>query len=175
MFRFLGIEFSVDLCKMMDLNFKPLIIKTENILKSWRKHYLTPLGKITILKTLIIPMFNHLFLSLPNPSYNYLAKLNRIMYHFIWDGKPEKISRIQMCTPYDQGGLRMIDLECFIKALKVTWVRRFYMSQDSPWINLANLNIGEINKLLLLGPQWSYKQVDKIKKHILERCCSGVG
>ena len=60
-----------------------------------------------------------------------------------------------MCKPYDQGGLRMIDLECFIKALKVTWVRRLYMSQDSPWINLANLNIGEINKLLLLGPQWS--------------------
>ena len=163
MFRFLGIEFSVDLCNMMDQNFKPLIIKTENILKSWRKHYLTPLGKITILKTLIIPMFNHLFLSLPNPSYNYLAQLNRIMYHFIWDGKPEKISRIQMCKPYDQGGLKMIDLECFIKALKVTWVRRLYMSQDSPWINLANLNIGEINKLLLLGPQWSYKQVDKIK------------
>ena len=37
------------------------------------------------------------------------------------------------------------------------------MSQDSPWINLANLNIGEINKLLLLGQQWSYKQIDKIK------------
>ena len=37
------------------------------------------------------------------------------------------------------------------------------MSQDSPWINLANLNVGEINKLLLLGPQWSYKQVDETK------------
>ena len=120
MFRFLGIEFSVDLGKMIDPNFKVLIIKTANILKSWRKLYLTPLGKITILKTLIIPMFNHIFLSLPNPSYNYLAQLNCIMYHFIWDGKPEKLSRIQICKPYDQGGLRMIDLGCFIKALKVT-------------------------------------------------------
>ena len=85
------------------------------------------------------------------------------MYNFIRDGKPEKISRTQMCKPYDQGGLKMIDIECFIKALKVTWARKLYISSDSPWINLANLNIVETNKLLFLGPQWSYKQLDKIK------------
>ena len=39
-----------------------------------------------------------------------------------------------------------------------------YTSSDSPWINMANLNIDETNILLFLGPQWSYKQVDKIKK-----------
>ena len=39
-FRFLGIKFSVDLCKMMDLNLNPLI----------RNHYLSPLEKITVLK-----------------------------------------------------------------------------------------------------------------------------
>ena len=39
---------------------------------------------------------------------------------FIWDGKPEKISCTQMCKPYDQGGQEMIDLQCFIKTLKVT-------------------------------------------------------
>ena len=32
-----------------------------NILKSWKNRYLTQLGKISILKTLIIQMCNHLF------------------------------------------------------------------------------------------------------------------
>ena len=86
-FRFLGIDFSVDLCEMLDLNFKPLITKIENILKSWRNHYLTSLGKI-ILKTLIIPMFNQLILSLPNPSYNYLARLNCSIYNYLPPGCP---------------------------------------------------------------------------------------
>ena len=133
---------------MMDLNFKPLILKTENILKPWKNQYLTPIGKITILKILIIPMFNHLFLSLPDPPSVYLAQLNSLMYGFIWNGKPDKISRTQMCKPYCGGGMKMIDLECFIKALKVSC--RLYMNSDSPWTNLATFYIGKNQKPFIL-------------------------
>ena len=52
--------------------------------------------------------FNHLFLSLPDLPSVYLAQLNSLIYDFISNGKPE---RTQMCKPYDEGRMKMIDLE----------------------------------------------------------------
>ena len=38
----------------------------EKILKQWSKRSLSPIEKITVIKTLVIPIFNLLFTSLPN-------------------------------------------------------------------------------------------------------------
>ena len=114
-FRFLGIEFSVDLSEMINLNYAAAICQTLN---AWKSRYLTPIGKLTVLKTLIIPKFNHLFSSLPNPKLEQLTQLNHIMYKFIWNNEPDKVKRSQICKSYNEGGLKMIDLETFIKALK---------------------------------------------------------
>ena len=40
------------------------------------------------------------------------------MYEFIWDGKPEKIMRDIFTMGYESGGLKMINLDSFIKSLK---------------------------------------------------------
>ena len=53
-FRWLGVTFSVDLNNMSKLNFDLLIEKINKILNQWRRRSLTPLGKITVLKTLIL-------------------------------------------------------------------------------------------------------------------------
>ena len=56
-------------------------------------------------------MFNYGFWSLLNQPSIYLAELTCLMYNFIWNEKPEKICRTQMCNLYNEGGLKMIDLE----------------------------------------------------------------
>ena len=104
---------------------------------------LTPNGKITVLKTLIIPKFNHLFLSLPKPKLEQLTQLNHIMHKYIWNNKPNKVKRSQICKPYDEGGLKMIDLEYFIKALKITRMRRLYLSSNAPWVHIALSHLGQ--------------------------------
>jgi hypothetical protein len=38
---------------------------------------LTPIGRITVAKTLIIPKLNHLFISLPNPSQETISNLTK--------------------------------------------------------------------------------------------------
>ena len=40
------------------------------------------------------------------------------MYNFIWDSKPAKIKRDVLTMDYEKWGLKMIDLEIFIKSLK---------------------------------------------------------
>ena len=59
-----------------DLYYRPFIKKIDDLLKTWKHRSLTPVGKVTILKTLVIPKLNHLLISLPSPSDNYIQQLD---------------------------------------------------------------------------------------------------
>jgi hypothetical protein len=36
--------------------------------EQWKRRTLTPIGRTTVIKTLLIPKLNHLFISLPTPK-----------------------------------------------------------------------------------------------------------
>ena len=126
------ITFDVELENMLTKNFNNALQQSKVVLNNWKKRYLTPFGKIAVIKTFIISKFSHLFLSLPNPTYNMFKALTDLIYDFLWDGKPDKISRKQICKEYLEGGLKMIDINKFIKSLKSTWIRRFLKDSDAP-------------------------------------------
>ena len=85
-FKMLGIIFDTDLTKMLTLNFSERVSNMRTKIKYWKRRNLTPLGKITIIKSLLLPIFNHLFLSLLNPEDKILKEMNEIFYDFIWEG-----------------------------------------------------------------------------------------
>ena len=129
--------------------------KIKSDLRNWEKRYLTPLGKITVLKTLILPKLNQVFVSLPNPDSFIMQEIISICYKFIWEGKPDKINCNQLCLSYLDGGLRMININCFIKALKMSWIRQIYIKLEAPWSQLATHIIGQLDKIVFLGSEWS--------------------
>ena len=53
------------------------------------------------------------------------------MFNFIWDGKPEKIRRQTLIQDYQNGGLKMIDINKFINSLKASWVKRILDTSNS--------------------------------------------
>ena len=67
-FDLLWIKFSIHLQEMIDLNYRPIFIKERNIINQWKQRKLTPIGRLVLIKTLIIPRLNDLSLTLPNPS-----------------------------------------------------------------------------------------------------------
>ena len=148
-FTLLGTCFSVNLASIEDLNYNPLIANIKEMLARWKKRYLTPIGKIKVIKTLVLSKFTHLFISLPRPNQKVM---NSLLFKFIWDDKPDKISREQLTKNYSLGGLNMIALDQFITALKVTWLRRLSTNKEPPWAKLLERNTISIKKLLLLGP-----------------------
>ena len=107
-FNLLGLQFSVDLNKIPAMNYSLILNKIEKILIRWN---LTPLGKITVLKTFVLSSLNHVFASLPSPDKQTISSLNKLMYSFLWDNKPSKISRDQITNDFFNGGLKMIDLD----------------------------------------------------------------
>ena len=106
-FDLLGLTFSVNLSEMIDLNFKAKILEIKELIKIWNKRYLTPLGKITVIKTFLLAKLNHLFLTLPNPGKAFIGELNDLFHKFIWSNKPDKINRKTITLKNRSGGLNM--------------------------------------------------------------------
>ena len=160
-FTLLGILFSSDLEDMPSLNYNIAMEKSKILLSNWRKRQLTPLGKIVVLKTFIISQFVHLFSVLPSPSKEMIQKLNKLFFSFIWNDKPDKIKRIYLTQDFQEAGLRMVNLENFIAALKVSWIRRISMSQETPYLSLFEKTVSPVAKLLQLGPDYGKILVQK--------------
>ena len=109
-FNLLGVKYSINLETMIKINYDPLLQNIDNCLNSWKKKHFTPLGKITVLKTFMLSKLIHLFTALPNPDQTTIVKLQRIFLNFIWDQKPDRISRKTICKEYMVGGFIMNSL-----------------------------------------------------------------
>ena len=111
-FKLLGLIFSVDIDDIPLINYVTLLINNiTKILSKWRRRNLTPIGKISIVKTFVISSLNHLLSSIPSPSKQFISQLNQLMCSFIWDNKPHKISKWQITNSYIEGGPQMINIE----------------------------------------------------------------
>ena len=131
-----------------------------------KKRFLTPLGNITVIKTLALPKFIHLFTSLPTPTPDEIKTINlnnNLFYSFIWDDKPDKINRNRMTKSFQKGGLNMIDSEKFIHALKSTWVKRLWNNDGAQWAQIIDSSVFSQDKLALLGPSWHKMFTNKVK------------
>ena len=72
-FSILGIEFTIDLINITDINIAPKLIKMQRDINSWSKRDLTPFGKVVVIRTLLISKIVHIFISLPTPSKNTIS------------------------------------------------------------------------------------------------------
>ena len=135
-FSVLGIEFTIDLKNITDINITKKIPSLLNEIKQWNKRDLTPLGKITIIKTILLSKFVQILISLPSPSTKITNEINTILYNFLWNGKPDQVKRVVAKNTFQKGGLDMIDFRLFDESLKISWLRRVQESQ-SPWVKIA--------------------------------------
>ena len=88
-FTLLGVNFDNALENMED-NFLAKICNIENVLSNWTYRYLTPFGKITIIKTLGLSKLSHTALVIANPSKDMVKKVEGIFFKFLWGNGSEK-------------------------------------------------------------------------------------
>ena len=124
-FKLLGIIFNVNLDQILFVNYTDKLQKIRHLIKLWKRRYLTPLGKITVTKTLLLPILNHLLISIPNPNDQILKELKSIFFEFLWEG-PAKIKQTVVIKQYCEGGLRMINLKAFMNSMKFNLVKKNY-------------------------------------------------
>ena len=113
--------------------------------------------KVTIIKTFLLSKFNHLFISIPAPDDCFIKRLNSLLFSYLWGDKPDKIKRKYITLDYLEGGLQMVNLNYYIKSLKLSWMARLFKTKLSGWIQLFELVISPVSKMTKFGYGWSKK------------------
>jgi len=137
-FKYLGITFTMDNLDMEYKNFRHRLEKIKNILKLWRQRDLSLRGKIIILKSLAMAQLIYPLSILEAPRWA-LEEANSLFYSFLWGNKPDKVKRNTIIREMDQGGLKMIDIECMALALKAKWVGKLFTELDQKWTNIPTM------------------------------------
>ena len=78
----LGIKFCTNIKQIVNVNYESKVEEIRKILRVWTKRQLTPLGEITILKTLAISKITHLFIILPDPPDTFKHEVNVFFLFF---------------------------------------------------------------------------------------------
>ena len=107
-FKVLGVNFVSDIKNIWELNQQEVLNKAENICKQWAKRKITLIGRMTIIKSLALSKFTHLFIALPNPPPELIKYLDKLSYKFLWNNGPDRIKRSVIIKKVNEGGLRMI-------------------------------------------------------------------
>ena len=123
-FTVLGVVFSTDVLEIVTINFENKLNEMKKVLNAWSRRNLTPFGRITVIKSLVISKITHLLMNLPDPEESFLKELNKLLYNFLWNGKNDKIRRSGVCQAYEVGGLKMVDIKSFLSAFKISWLKR---------------------------------------------------
>ena len=152
-FTVLGIEFTINLKDITDNNIKKAMEIVKNTMHQWQSRFLTPFGKITVIKAILMSKLVHIIIPLPNPSNKIITDIQSLFFKFLWDNKPDKIKREYVTQPVEGGGLGMLDLKIFIKSLKVTWLRRLLTSK-SKWKFLLFKEYNNFKYMSFFGPNF---------------------
>ena len=140
-FTLLGINFDSNL-ENMSSNFTDKVDAVEKMLNNWSYRYLTPFGKVTVVKSLGLSKLSHIALVIPNPSKDMIKRIETIFYQFIWNKKSEKVRREDCKLPAKNGGLGMPDISNFWLAFKFSWFRRL-LTTEAFWPQLLLENISK--------------------------------
>ena len=129
----LGIVFNNknDTDNTFSLNLLPKIDAFCNCLKQWQHRKLSLIGRITVIKSFAFPKLIYPLSVLPNPPYHYIKQITTAMFEFLWNKKTDKIKKKVITGRYEDGGLKMLDIEKFINSLKASWIKRLLDNQNN--------------------------------------------
>ena len=82
---------------------------SNSLLISGLKRFVYSDGKVTIIKSFLIPKFVYVCSLLPTPK-EVIKTLNQLLFKFLWTGT-DKVTRVLVKNKYEKGGLKMIDLD----------------------------------------------------------------
>ena len=142
----LGLEINDDLSSLTTVHTKT-IEKIRKSINFWQRLRLSIPGRLNIAKTLLLGQVNYLGCII-TPTPQQLLEMKNLIYSFIQGTMNISVQRV-IDSP-ERGGLGMIDLEAFIKAQQVNWVKRAQLCTKDNWrYNLKTLgrsNIWSIGK-----------------------------
>ena len=127
----LGVFFTYDHTLIYEKNFREKLDNMKKLTNIWSSRGLSIFGKVTIIKSLLIPKLVYGSSLLPTLA-GIIKQVNHIIYTFLWKGK-DKVTRLSAINNFEGGGIKMIDIDSMIKALRLAWLKRIFNDNESKW------------------------------------------
>ena len=147
----LGIEIGTNIQDTVKKNYSKVITKIENLIKIWRSRQLTILGRIVIIKTLLVSQLIYNFSVLPSPNPEQMKHLNKLLSDYLWNHKKHYVDKSIMINCLTEGGLGMLDVCSKDIAMKCNWVKRLNDNSNCYWKVFARHYIPNADKLFWTG------------------------
>ena len=110
--KILGIVIDRNATNISDSNLQLKMPMIKREIEQWKWQNLTPLGRINIVKALLLSKIVDLFIALPNPSAHFVKELEKLL-RFVWGQKKDKIKRTkqQDCKRWPKDGSSSLSLD----------------------------------------------------------------
>ena len=59
----------------------------------------------------------------------FINEVQKLCFEFVWDRKQDKIKQSSASRNVSNGGINIPDIKTYIKALKLTWLRKLYQNK----------------------------------------------
>jgi len=82
--KILGIFFTYDWQKFLDLNFESIIKSIKKSINAWRWRNVSLLGRIQIIKTFAMPKFMFRASQIPL-TRDIIKEINAVLFNFVWN------------------------------------------------------------------------------------------
>jgi hypothetical protein len=134
--KYLGLPLTPRRLKRID--FQPLVDKAASKLSAWNGRNLTQAGHVTLVKSVLSSQPIYL-LTVLKPTKGTLEDLDKIRRRFLWAGDGNisggkcKVNWTRTTLPKKLGGLGILDLDKFSRALRLRWLWLQWTTSDKTW------------------------------------------
>ena len=141
--KFTILGFTIDnKLRHLDINYNKVKEKIKNQISLWKPYNLSLRGRITIAKVKLLSQITYISTVL-DINHTFLNELQDMINSFVMGIKPggkHWMSKDYLYTPINKGGLGIIRLEDFTKAIKCSWVKRYCTDKlDDHWADLLDI------------------------------------
>ena len=139
--RYLGLPLHIR--KLRKIDVQPLLDRIGARLPGWKGKLLSSAGRETLVKTVLSSQPIYHMTVFPELKW-LIKKIDRMRRSFLWRGEtPEKVygghSLVNWqtsCRPKIKGGLGILDLERFARALRLRWLWFQWTQKERAWNKL---------------------------------------
>lgn len=137
--QYLGLPLTLGRLKMVHLQY--IHDRAKARVSGWQGRLLNVAGRRELVRSVLssLPVYALTALKLPK---NFLKELDKLRRRFLWAGDKEltggkcKVAWTNVCKPIVYGGLGIVELERFGRALRLRWLWYAWDSRSRPWEGL---------------------------------------
>jgi hypothetical protein len=141
--KYLGLP--ITLGRLRRCHLQSYVDKALSRLNPWKAKFLNRAVCMALVKSVLTSMHIYLLtaLKLDKATMKSFDKISRGM---LWacsssvSGGKSKVCWAKVCRPKDLGGLGILDLEKFARALRLRWLWFEWTTPDKPWVGLQTPN-----------------------------------